>query len=163
VKLNPRAQAELHDSSTLSKLGLPLGFDRWDGYPAARNRLLESAMRARANLIVLSGDSHNAWAYNLEHNGKAAGVEFGGHSVSSLGLEKRFGGDPAAIAHDFEATNANLVWCDTRRRGYMVTDLTPERASNEWLFVPSLNSRTVQLQGSHKMIAERSARRLSNA
>ncbi len=85
TKLNPRAQAELHGAIALSKLGLPLGFDRWDGYPAARRRLLDSAMRARADLIVLSGDSHNAWAYDLQHEGKPVGVEFGGHSVSSLG------------------------------------------------------------------------------
>lgn len=163
TKLSPRAEAELQGAIALSKLGLPLGFDRWDGYPAARSRLLDSAARARADLIVLSGDSHNAWAYDLQHEGKAVGVEFGGQSVSSLGLEKRFGGDPAAIAGAFTATNPNLAWCDTSRRGYMVLDLTPERASNEWLFLPSLNLKSVELQGSHAMVAERNARRLDRA
>jgi alkaline phosphatase D len=163
AKLSPRAEADLQDAVALSKLGLPLGLDRWDGYPAARRRLLDSAHQARADLIVLSGDSHNCWAYNLEQGGKAVGVEFGGQSVSSLGLERRFGGNPALIAADFAATNPNLAWCDTSRRGYMVLDLTPERAINEWLFVPSLNLRSVELQGSHKMVAERGARRLGNA
>jgi alkaline phosphatase D len=161
AKLNPRAQADLRDAIGLSKLGLPLGFDRWDGYPAARDRLLDSALQARANLVVLSGDSHNAWAYNIEQRGKSIGVEFGGHSVSSLGLEKRFGGDPAHIARGFKATNPNLAWCDTSRRGYMVLDMTPDWTANEWLFLPSLTIRSVELQGSQKMVVELAARRLS--
>ena len=48
-----------------AKAGLPLNMDSWDGYPAARDRLLAAAQRADANLVTRSGDSHNAWAFDL--------------------------------------------------------------------------------------------------
>lgn len=92
--LSPEDARELEGSVALAAAGIPFGLDRWDGYPAAR-----------ANLVTLSGDSHNAWAYDLAHDGRPAGVEFAGHAVSSLGLEKRFDGDPAKIAADFVAAN----------------------------------------------------------
>ena len=49
--------------------GLPFGLDSWDGFPAARRRLLRSALDANANLIVLAGDSHNAWGFDLDLEG----------------------------------------------------------------------------------------------
>ena len=70
-----------------SEVGLPLNLDAWDGYPAARERLLRSALDADANLLVLSGDSHNGWAFDLDLAGAPAGAEFAGMSVTSPGLE----------------------------------------------------------------------------
>lgn len=75
-----------------SEAGLPLNFDSWDGYPAARERALKAAQDADADLIVLSGDSHNGWAFDLPADGKPAGVEFAGHSVTSPGFESYFQG-----------------------------------------------------------------------
>src|SRR5690606_14158197 len=40
--------------------------DAWDGYPAARRRLLEILRRSGArNPVILSGDIHSAWGANL--------------------------------------------------------------------------------------------------
>ncbi|WP_375429111.1 alkaline phosphatase D family protein [uncultured Sphingomonas sp.] len=158
--LAPRDQAELAAAVGLAKLGLPMGLDRWDGYPAARARLLAASDRARADLVVLSGDSHNAWAYDLEHEGKPVGVELAGHSVSSLGLEKRFGGDESVIARDFMRTNPGLKWCDTSRRGYMTVDITPDRVESEWLFLPAREERSTTLLGRHRMTVPRRAKQL---
>jgi alkaline phosphatase D len=158
-----REQAELRIAAMLGDMGVPTGLDRWDGYPAARDRLLDSAAAAHANLVVLSGDSHNAWASELEHRGKRAAVEFGGHSVSSLGVEKRFGGDPAMIARAFTAANPLLTWCDTSRRGYVVMHLSPEAATGEWLFLPSLDVQSSAVLGSHRLVTERGSAALRPA
>jgi len=158
-----KAALELTTANALARLGVPTGLDRWDGYPAARERLFDSVARAKAELIVLSGDSHNAWAHDLVHGSRPVGVELAGHSVSSLGLEKRFGGDPGAIARDYLLTNPGLKWCDTSRRGYMVLDLARAEAVGEWLFLPSRESRSTVIEGSHRMAAERGARRLTAA
>lgn len=160
---SPRAQAELRVATMLADAGVPMGLDRWDGYPAARNRLLDSAARAKANLVVLSGDSHNAWASELENRGRRAGVEFGGQSVSSLGVEKKFGGDPVKIAQAFTASNPNLKWCDTSRRGYLVMDILPDAATGEWLFLPSLDTQSAAVLGSHRLVSERGSATLSPA
>ena len=47
-------------------------------------RLPSSARAAQANLVVLTGESHNGWAYELRSAGGAAGVEYAGQSVASL-------------------------------------------------------------------------------
>jgi alkaline phosphatase D len=149
-------QEALANAISLAEAGLPLGLDRWDGYPAARERLLASARAANASLVVLTGDSHNGWAYELRSaDGTRAGVEFAGQSVSSLGIEKRFAGDPGRIAADFLATNRALKWADTHRRGYMVLTVTPDRVETEYVFLPSRSERSTRLLGAQKLVTER--------
>jgi alkaline phosphatase D len=79
-----------------------------------------------------------------------------GHRVSSLGVEKRFGGDPGPIA----AANPGLTWCNTSRRGHLVVDLMPDAATGEWLFLPSRDERSTRLLDSVKRVTERSSARL---
>ena len=110
----------------LAKAGLPFNFDNWGGYPAARARLLAAAQAASANLVMLSGDSHNAWAYELSNKGRPAGVEFAGHAVTSPGYESSTTGtDPEVVAAAILKSSPELKWCDTSRRGYMALTLTP--------------------------------------
>ena len=158
--LSPEDARELEQGVALAAAGIPFGLDRWDGYPAARARLLGAAQAARANLVTLSGDSHNAWAYDLAHDGRPAGVEFAGHAVSSLGLEKRFNGDSAKIAADFVAANPALKWGDASRRGYMLVELTPAAARCDWLFLPSLTMRSTELLGSTSFTTPKGSNRL---
>lgn len=133
----PQDQRERAVVGKLSALGVPFGLDRWDGYPAARNRLLGASKAAKANLVVLSADSHNAWAYDLKHQGEPAGIELAVQSVSSLGLDKRFDGDPAVISRDFVETNPGLIWCDTSQRGYLTVNFGGDEVTGNWHFVPS--------------------------
>ena len=142
--------------------GLPFNLDAWDGYPAARERLLRSALDANANLIVLSGDTHNAWAFDLDLGGTAAGVEFGGHSVTSPGIEGSLPRvDPRAVAGTLVAHNRQLKWANTRHRGYMTLQLTPERATSEWLFLDTVRRRSTALAGSHRLAVDRGSNRLA--
>lgn len=143
-----------------SRAGLPFNFDMWDGYPAARSRLLQSALDANANLLVLSGDSHNAWAFELDHGGQPAGVEFAGHSVTSPGYESYLPKvDPRDIARNIVEHNRQLRWADTSRRGYMTLELTPERALGEWLFLDTIRQRSDRIADRHRMVVMRGANR----
>jgi len=108
-----------------------------------KNRASRFTSSFETTLVVLSGDSHNAWTFERENDGKPAAVEFAGHSVASLGMDKRYFGDPVAIARSFTDTNPKLKWCDTSRRGYMVTDIRPDTVSNEWLFLHSRHQRSL--------------------
>lgn len=135
-----------------SKLGLPSNMDAWDGYPAARARLLRSAQEAGADLVMLAGDSHNAWAFELSEGGKRAGVEFDGHSVTSPGYESFFARvPPADVAKALVETNPALKWCDTGGRGYLTVTLTPEGATGEWLFVESILGRSSRVTRTHRL------------
>jgi len=132
-----------------SRLGLPGDLDNWGGFPAARARFLKSAQAANANLIVICGDSHNAWAFDLGQDGKPAGVEFAGHSVTSPGYESSVAVDPKIVAAALVEANPELKWCDTSRRGYMALTLTPEKASNDWVFVDTIARRSTKASIGH--------------
>ena len=146
-----------------SRLGVPMWMDRWDGYPAARSRLLRAAQQEDANLVMLSGDSHNAWAYSLAEDGQPAGVEFAGHSVTSNGMEAEMGADPKEVARAFIKKNPELVWADTSQRGYVMIELTPQRVTGEWLFLQTTKSRSTALAGTHRLSAERGRRKFSTS
>ncbi len=136
----------------LAKAGLPFNMDNWGGYPAARARILAAAQKASANLVVLSGDSHNAWAYELRNDGKRAGVEFAGHAVTSAGYENQTKAiDPKVVAAALVKSSPELKWCDTARRGYMRLNLTAAAATNEWVFMQTIATRSTATQASHKM------------
>ncbi|MDP3906450.1 alkaline phosphatase [Novosphingobium sp.] len=135
-----------------SKLGLPLNMDAWDGYPAARERVFGAALAADANLLVLAGDSHNAWAFDLDHKGARVGVEMAGHSVTSPGSESSVAWkQPADLARIAVQTNPQLQWCDTAQRGYMAVELTPTAAHSEWRFLQTVRQRGTALAGSKRM------------
>jgi alkaline phosphatase D len=155
---NERLVASFRNNIRAAKLGVPMWMDRWDGYPAARSRLLQAAQAADADLVMLSGDSHNAWAYSLMDGGRPAGVEFAGHSVSSNGMEGSCSADPQIVARGFVAANPEMKWCDTSQRGYMMIEVTPARVTGEWLFMRTVKSRTTALAGTHRMAVERRRR-----
>lgn len=134
----PRARAYITAGVLAASLGLPFNFDNWGGYPAARRRFLASAQAMGANLVVISGDSHNGWAYDLAQDGKAAGVEFAGHSVTSPGTESGVSIDPKRVAAGFVKASPELKWCDTSRRGYMALTIEPERVRNDWIMVDTI-------------------------
>jgi alkaline phosphatase D len=143
-----------------SEVGLPLNLDAWDGYPAARERLLRSALDADASLIVLSGDSHNGWAFDLDLAGTPAGAEFAGQSVTSPGLEAYAAGvAPAEVERAVRARNPALKWVDLKRRGYLTLTLTPQRATGEWLSLETVRTRSTRLAGRHAMSVRRGSNR----
>ncbi|MFN3990953.1 MAG: alkaline phosphatase D family protein, partial [Erythrobacter sp.] len=144
-----------------SQTGLPSNMDAWDGYPAARARLLQSALDADANLLVLAGDTHNGWAFELDHEGARAGVEFGVNSVSSPGFESYLSVvPPADLAAALVGTNEGLKWADTAQRGYMVVELTPARATTEYRFTGNVRQRSTRLAGTRRITADAGAGRL---
>jgi alkaline phosphatase D len=152
------ARGRVKAAVALGKAGLPFEMDNWGGYPAARARFLRSAQAANAELIVICGDSHNAWAYDLGQDGKPAGVEFAGHAVSSSGFEGSFKTDPKTIAASLVAANPELRWCDTSHRGYMALTLTPERATNDWVFVDTVRERSAGASVGHSATVTRGRR-----
>ena len=157
-----RARGSLFTGLDASRVGLPFNLDSWDGYPAARARLLRSALDANANLVVLSGDSHNAWAFDLGLGGARAGVEFAGQSVTSSGYESELPHVSAhAVARAMVDRNPQLKWAETSRRGYVTLTLTPERATGEWLFLDTIRERSTRLAARHTMSVAPGANRFS--
>jgi len=134
---------------------LPSNFDSWGGYPAARARFLRSVQALGGNAVVISGDSHNAWAYNLAQDGKPAAVEFAGHSVTSPGYENAIGVDPRTVAASLVRANPELTWCDTSRRGYMALTIAADRVSNDWIMSDTIKQRSPRASIGHQVTVMR--------
>ncbi len=122
--------------------GLPYNLDAWDGYAAEREVVLGTARATNKNLVVLAGDTHNAWANNLTtFDGKKAGVEFATSSVTSPGLEDYLGLPAAAWPQTeagFQLLIDNLKYMNTGDRGYMLVTFTTEHAQADWVFVDNI-------------------------
>ncbi|MBU6377790.1 MAG: alkaline phosphatase D family protein [Gammaproteobacteria bacterium] len=145
-----------------ARAGIGYNLDSWDGFPAARRRLLEAAANAGADLVVLSGDSHNAWANDLALDRTPVGVEFATHSVTSPGFETNLpGAAPERIATALLATNPGLAYVDTSRRGYTSLTLTPDAVTGQFHFLRSIRERGTALAETRRITASRSARRFT--
>ena len=135
---------------------VPYNFDAWDGYPAARETVLKTFAGVAASqptigkkLVVLSGDSHNAWHTNLKLlDGTKVGEEFATTSVTSPGWESYFPTLIPTIKSLFQDTTSksNVQWMDASRRGYLKMTFTAAQAKGEFIFVDSVNSATYTVQ-----------------
>lgn len=135
-----------------SNPAIPYNLDAWDGYLAARETVLQSFASVAAlspaigkKLVVLSGDSHNAWHTNLTLlNGTKIGEEFATTSVSAPGWEAYFPTLTSTIKSLFEDTTAisRVQWMDPSRRGYLKMSFTSAAAKGEWIFIDTVSSGT---------------------
>ncbi|HEX2013290.1 MAG TPA: alkaline phosphatase D family protein [Roseateles sp.] len=158
ASLTPQEQA------VLAQPAIPYNLDAWDGYAVARETLLASARQLDKNLVVLAGDTHNAWASDLQDMaGNPVGVEFATSSVTSPGFEDYLPNEnPQALAAALTQLIGPLQYCDTSRRGYMVLTATSAECRCDWIFVSGIASRdfTATLAKSLKVLPGAAQRRL---
>ena len=130
------------EQAILAQPAIPYNLDAWDGYAVARETLLGTARALQKNLVVLAGDTHNAWASDLQDlQGRQVGVEFATPGVSSPGLEAYFPNEnPAAVAAGLSQIIGPLVYADTANRGFMVVTATPHECRCDWHFVSSVKT-----------------------
>ena len=122
---------------------LPIFFnnDAWDGYPAARQRFLDVLKANHTNnVVVLTGDIHSSWAtnltldpndtttYNRQTGEGALAVEFVAPAVTSPGFPEGI----AAAAEQAALNTPHIKYADVSKRGYIVLDVTHERAQAAW-------------------------------
>jgi alkaline phosphatase D len=145
AQANPAALTAA-EKAVLAQPRIPYNLDAWDGYAVARETVLATARSLGKNLVVLAGDTHNAWASELrDRSGQAVGVEFATSSVSSPGFEEYLSAqDPAQLRAALLQFIEPLKYCDTSRRGYMVVTATPQACQAEWVYVDTVRSRQFQ-------------------
>jgi alkaline phosphatase D len=137
ASLTPQEQAVMAAPS------IPYNLDAWDGYPVAREVLLGTARQLDKNLIVLAGDTHNAWANDLlDASNRQIGVEFATSSVTSPGFEEYLPKEnPQQLAGALTQLIGPLVYADTSRRGYMTVTATATECRCDWIFVSTILNR----------------------
>ncbi|WP_374472425.1 alkaline phosphatase [Phenylobacterium sp.] len=135
-----RMQRRLKRYEQLADLGLPVGLDMWDGYPADRERLYDLVKQAKARPIVVSGDSHSFWANELhDAAGRRVACEFGTTGITSPGAGEMVpglnAGEPIAKA------NREVVFNDQVSKGFVLLTLTREEARADMVAVSTITDR----------------------
>ena len=121
--------------------------DAWDGYQIARNRVLDLFKEHSNNSIVLTADTHCAWAMALTDKlgGDHVGAEFATHSVTSTSRGDRFG-RADEIAKKYLDLNDHMAYSKLTGRGFMTITITPEHTTSCWYFVSTIKSRMFDVE-----------------
>ncbi len=139
AQTNPQGLSD-KERAILAQPYVPYNLDAWDGYGSARELVLTATKSLNKNLVVLSGDTHNAWSSNLTNaNSESVGVEFATSSVSSPGFEEYLPTIPASVLQSvLTQLITDLKYMDASQRGYMVVTATPESCQSDWIFVSDI-------------------------
>ncbi len=120
----------------------PYNLDAWDGYFVEREILYGTLAQLNKKVVVLAGDTHNAWSSNLySKDGAFVGVELATSSVSSPGLEKYLN-IPLAQLQQFEFAFTTLIdelnYCNLNQRGYLTVQFDETQVQSQWVYVDSI-------------------------
>ncbi len=113
------------------------GMDKWDGYQAARARLLGFLERRRpSNPVVVTGDIHTNWVADLkpdfdDPSSPVVAAELVGTSLSSSGD----GADMTPVGRRYLDWNPHVKFYNAQR-GYVRCEVTRERLRADYRVVP---------------------------
>jgi alkaline phosphatase D len=135
--------------------------DSWEGYRAARTRVFDMAAHANVkHLVVLTGDVHSPWAFDLSRDpfdahqydprtGKGAvGTEIVTAAVTSPNPLA-----PERIPALFSA-RPHLRYVASGDRGYVVIDITSDQLQADWWAVPTITERSESEQFAKGMMTQ---------
>jgi alkaline phosphatase D len=106
--------------------------DAWDGYPAARARLLQQLAPAR-NPVVFSGDIHSFWNNDLAlEDSKIVAPEFVTSSITS-------DGPPQDHLQAKVDSHAHLHYAESRHRGYTMAEIEGGKLSTRFRAISDVN------------------------
>jgi alkaline phosphatase D len=111
--------------------------DNWNGYPASRTRLLQHIHDSKvANPVVIGGDIHSFWTNDLkldfdDPRSPIVATEFVGTSITSPGV-------PYDLFASFLPANPHVRFFESRKRGYVMVDLTRETMTTRFQIVSDI-------------------------
>jgi alkaline phosphatase D len=117
-----------------------LNVDQWDGYPAARTRLLDSIYQAGLqNVVVLTGDIHAGGAADLRMPDASTLGEIVAHELVAPGISSPgLGG----ITGSLDLTALGLAYANFEDNGYVRCTVTREAWTTEFVVVDSIQTKT---------------------
>lgn len=127
--------------------------DWWDGYPADRETLLEvMAENPELNPVVITGDIHRNYAYNLKADfsnpdSQTVGTEFVGTSITSFG-------NGTGITQYGPAAGKSWQRFFNDNRGYVRCILTPEQCRADYRVVSTVEEPTASVSTLASYITE---------
>jgi alkaline phosphatase D len=139
ARWNIIAQQTLMAQSSQTRIVAPDGgrfwTDGWDGYPVARQRLLDALGKSgAANPLVISGDVHTFYACELRADfdrpvsgaNQVIATEFCGTSVTSPSR-------PQKRTQEYVDINPHIKYGRSDTRGFMLMEVTPSSTTTHFL------------------------------
>jgi alkaline phosphatase D len=124
--------------------GNPINLDQWDGYDAARERLLGFIEgEGIDDVVVLTGDIHTSWASDIPSNSSGYSrpdmtgsivTEFVTPAVTSPGIP----GVSESLINPLRPSFPHIQYVELSHRGYIVLDVTSERVQADWYHVDGI-------------------------
>ncbi len=150
----------------------PQNTDVWDGYPAARRRVMDFLERERiSNVAILTGDIHSSWAMDVPKNpfrgytpASGAGslaVEVVTPAISSPPLFAGAGMRDATMLLRLAAPH--LKFLEGESRGYVLLDIDARRLQADWYLVPGVDTPSDAEARAARFVCERNSSRLVSA
>lgn len=177
--LTERLRASVADGTAWRLIGQQIMFsalnppgtlipDFWEGYPAARRRMLDMLQRGKlTNVAFLSGDFHSSWALDVLYDPASTlrpdlpplAVEIVTPAISSVPLFAE--ADMRERAAAIQARLPQVKYVDGERNGYVLLEVTRERLQAEWYFVPNVTTRSDAESRGAAFVCESGSARLS--
>ncbi|MFJ9472132.1 alkaline phosphatase D family protein [Streptomyces caniferus] len=135
--------------------GYQLSMDAWDGYAASRDRVLAGAESAGVdNLVVLTGDVHVHYAFDIKKDFKdpgsrTAGVEFVTTSIAS----GKDGADKPANWAAYMAANPHMKFYNGRR-GYVTVTLDQDTVRGDYRTVSAVTTPGAPVRTAASFVSE---------
>lgn len=127
--------------------------DGWNGYPAARERLISALVETKtSNPVLLGGDIHAFIASNMNyqpHNRSSPVVasELVTTSITSQAM-------PQKNLDALTAENSNLLFANSESRGYLALELTRERLKAELIAMDTVTEKTTNAHVVRSFVSE---------
>jgi alkaline phosphatase D len=132
-----------------------ISMDKWDAYPAARQRLLDGILARRAaNPVVLSGDVHVALAATIrarpeDPESAPVAAEFTATSITSAG-----DGAPMTPAGEEVLRRNPDIALFHGQRGYCVAEATGARMTTEFVALPFVTREGAPRETAARLVVE---------
>jgi alkaline phosphatase D len=125
--------------------------DEWDGYAASRERLFDVLEQGGIdNVVMLTGDAHSAWGIDVPRDPfePAAYDPVSGRGSRLVELVAPPVSSPpaGAPAETILRTHPHVKFANQTRHGYVLVDVTPERARAEWYFLRTVRERSLDVE-----------------
>lgn len=144
-------QVIFSDLNTSKLWGDELNMDAWDGYPAAKQALVNGiADNNIKDVVFVSGDTHCSWAFEVLKDKKTynprmgegvIAVEFGTPGITSSNLDE-YRPLEAVLETEKEvlAMNPHLKYVDLHSQGYFILNLTKTQAIAAYYYMDKINA-----------------------
>jgi alkaline phosphatase D len=128
-----------------------ISIDTWEGYRPGRQRVMDAiAAQQLRNVVVLTGDVHSSWGYDVPQNPWDGYDAATGRGTLAVEIITPAVTSPSGFANEGGAermeaarrARPHLRYLEGLHRGYVVLDVTRERAQADWYYVPTVITRT---------------------